>query len=188
MGHYTFAVKFHGNSVSVLNTGSVNIFVGDDVYVLKKAMPDILIRNVFEILGKHSVVWTGLMTVEASSKYRAECEFVVEGSDNVMRGKIWQPDQEEPLYEFKGTTTDGEIYYYDPSWGKKERKKKQMLLGMLLCFALDVGLVDYLPTITSFSRSESPHTTETMLCRSFQTGTQLFNECLEGGCAKRGAQ
>jgi len=122
MGHYTFQVKFHGNSVSVANTGSVNIYIGDEVYVLKKAMPDILIRNVFEILGKHQVVWTGELTLEASSGVHVEFEFIVEGSLNIMRGKIYEPDKEDPLHYFKGTTVDGKIHYYDPTCPKKREK------------------------------------------------------------------
>jgi len=127
MGHYTFNVKFHGNSVTVANEGSVDIVLGDETYVFKKAMPDILIRNVFEILGKHSVVWTGLMTIEATSGCRAECEFVVEGNANIMRGNVWLPEQDEPLYEFKGITGD-KVYYYEPGWSKKEKKEKRTLL------------------------------------------------------------
>jgi len=127
-GHYSFQVHFHGSSVSVCNTGNITVSAGEDTFIFKKPLPDILIKNIWEIIGKHQVVWDGDLTIESSSGYWLKISFDTHGNENFHTGYIYEPDNEDPILAFKGTC-GGKTYYWDASLlRKKERKEKRTLL------------------------------------------------------------
>eukprot|EP01103_Thecamoeba_quadrilineata_P007459 TRINITY_DN17335_c0_g1_i1.p1 TRINITY_DN17335_c0_g1~~TRINITY_DN17335_c0_g1_i1.p1 ORF type:complete len:424 (+),score=76.37 TRINITY_DN17335_c0_g1_i1:89-1360(+) len=73
-GTYTFSIKFAPNSIHVTTNGKCEIRLGEDVYIMEKSLPDMIIKN--SLFGKKAVAWVGKMTVSCpKTGWHAELEY-----------------------------------------------------------------------------------------------------------------
>jgi len=86
-----FQIRFASNSVTVSVNGKIHLNFQNEVYVIDKPLPDMVIKNT--ILGKKYVVWTGKTTIsspntgyfsELNCDHSSTCINIVEGQVLLM--------------------------------------------------------------------------------------------------------
>jgi len=112
-GFYTFQVQFNRNSVTVANNGKINIRIGKENYYMDKAMPDMLVKNLF--IGTKLVVWDGKMTIECKETgLFADFELTTKDRTNCIKGKIFTKDEaKEPIAFVEGTCGGPATWWYN---------------------------------------------------------------------------
>eukprot|EP01090_Pellita_catalonica_P021081 TRINITY_DN77_c0_g1_i1.p1 TRINITY_DN77_c0_g1~~TRINITY_DN77_c0_g1_i1.p1 ORF type:complete len:413 (+),score=74.55 TRINITY_DN77_c0_g1_i1:110-1348(+) len=145
-GFYSFEIQFNRNSVSVTNNGPITLKCGDEEYILKKAMPDLMIRNV--ILGSKLVSWEGGLTIECKQTgCSGKFDLTTKSRTNHAKGGVYTPESaDEPLIIVEGKCGGPATYHFNPKhpkyakeiegMGRKEKnafkkklEEKQVLAG-----------------------------------------------------------
>jgi len=134
-GFYTFQVVMYKNSVAVTNNGSVCITIGDEVYDMPKAMPDLMIRNLF--VGTKLVVWEGNIILACKQTgLKGTFDLAAKGRTNIVSGKVIDTNQdaEVPLVICEGKCGGPVSWHYNASHPKfkdqleddsKDKKQKK---------------------------------------------------------------
>jgi len=134
-GFYTFQVVMYKNSVAATNNGSVYIQVGDERYDMPKAMPDLMIRNLF--VGTKLVVWEGTILLSCKQTgITGAFELAAKGRTNVVTGKVTDTNlsADAPIVFCEGKCGGPVVWHYNSAHpkfkeqmedGSKDKKEKK---------------------------------------------------------------
>jgi len=131
----SFAVRFGGNSVSIVTDGAavINCEKLNEQYQLPKRVPDMVVRNL--ILGTKKVYWEGDIKISCSQTgFSSSLKFSKSGQDNIVKGTI--SNEKQNCINIEGKA--GQVIHF---WSTNSKDKK-----ILVDFAtLSKTKINYLP-------------------------------------------
>jgi len=119
-GNMQFKVSFGSNMVNVVTDGYGMIHYKDELYVLSKSLPDMIIRNT--VWGKKYIMWVGNFEISCpDTGYFVELEYSEgKGKTNVVNGYLKHRDSDDIIYHITGVCGDSLYFYASGDEDEKE--------------------------------------------------------------------